>query len=487
MSSSTTVPRIFIIGAGSRGSAYAWAIKTCTPGTIVGVAEPVEFKRDLFASKHALDVSAGLVFEDWKQMIATEEARDKLKREVDGICVCTLDDTHCEIVLALRPLNIHILCEKPLSTTLDSCVQMCRALTSRKYEPIIFAIGHVLRYSPHNMLLRKLLCEDKVIGEIVNINHTEPVGWWHFAHSYVRGNWRKTSTSAPSLLTKCCHDTDLLLWLLCSPSASARPHLPSSITSSGSLVHFKPSQKPPTAGSATNCYSCPAAETDCIFSAKKIYDELNLAQGIKGWPVKIVVPEIEEAPSIADAQRILKTALEADYSTDKEQGDKSYYGRCVYEAGNDVVDNQVVTMTWDDDGQAGRGAKTATLTMIAFSKRICERFTRVYGTLGEVEADSNTIKVHDFRTGQSTTYKPWVDMTSGHGGGDGGLVGTFVRAIMKVGDGWTVEEAQNNIVGVTVDDVLRSHAVVFAAEEARLGRKVVDWDEWWNREVGQEA
>jgi predicted dehydrogenase len=91
-----------------------------------------------------------------------------------------------KIVLALRPLNIHILCEKPLSTTLDSCVQMCQALNSKKHEPIIFAIGHVLRYSPHNMLLRKLLCDDKVVGDIVNINHTEPVGWWHFAHSYVR-------------------------------------------------------------------------------------------------------------------------------------------------------------------------------------------------------------------------------------------------------------------------------------------------------------
>lgn len=182
---------------------------------------------------------------------------------------------------------------------------------------------------------------------------------------------------------------------------------------------------------------------------------------------------------------MLKAALEADYSTDNEEGDKSYYGRCVYEAGNDVVDNQVVTMTWDDDGPAGRGAKTATLTMIAFSKRICERFTRVYGTLGEVEADSNTIIVHDFKTGQSKTYRPWFDMVSGHGGGDGGLVGAFVSAIVKVGEGWTVEEAQNKVVGVTVDDVLRSHAAVFAAEEARLGRKVVDWDEWWNREVGQ--
>ena len=52
-------------------------------------------------------------------------------------------------------------------------------------EPI-FGICHVLRYSPHNMLLRHLVLEKEVIGDVLSIEHVEPVGWWHFSHSYVR-------------------------------------------------------------------------------------------------------------------------------------------------------------------------------------------------------------------------------------------------------------------------------------------------------------
>jgi predicted dehydrogenase len=80
------------------------------------------------------------------------------------------------------------MCEKPLAPSLDDCVTIYRALSldSSLAPSTIFSIGHVLRYSPHNMLLRKLLLEDKVIGEIMAVNHTEPAGWWHFTHSYVR-------------------------------------------------------------------------------------------------------------------------------------------------------------------------------------------------------------------------------------------------------------------------------------------------------------
>jgi predicted dehydrogenase len=55
----------------------------------------------------------------------------------------------------------------------------------RKKDPI-FGICHVLRYSPHNMLLRHLVREKEVVGDILSIEHCEPVGWWHFSHSYVR-------------------------------------------------------------------------------------------------------------------------------------------------------------------------------------------------------------------------------------------------------------------------------------------------------------
>ncbi|PWW79710.1 NAD(P)-binding protein [Tuber magnatum] len=484
-------PRILIIGAGSRGHAYARSITTATNGTVVGVAEPDEYKRRSMVQKY--NISDELAFTSWTELVG--ERKGLVTSRVDGVCVCTLDETHEEIVLAIRPLNLHILCEKPLSTTLESCVRMANTISDPDLPPVLLAIGHVLRYSPHNILMKKLVCEDKLIGEIVNVNHTEPVGWYHFAHSYVRGNWRRKETAAPSLLTKCCHDIDLLFWLLCSPTATTTPHLPSTVSSSGSLVHFRRTRKPAKAGNATNCLSCPA-EPDCVFSARKIYVEKNLKKMNMGWPVKIVVPDIEEASNMDAAEAMLTQKLGEDYGSegaivDGEQ--KSYYGRCVYETDNNVVDNQVVTISWEDDdtsispsgaSEEGRGAKTATLTMVAFSEKICERFTRIYGTRGELEADSCQIKIYDFETGVRKTWVPSIDMLSGHGGGDNGLARAFVDAINKVkNEEWAVDKAQKEVIGVTAEEVLRSHAAVFWAEEARVNRQMLEWGEWWAQNV----
>ncbi len=117
------------------------------------------------------------------------EKGENVPKGVDGVFVCTLDETHEEIILALAPLNLHIMSEKPLATTLRSCVNIYRSLQAEDAacpSERVFSVGHVLRYSPHNMLLHKLLVQDRVIGDIISIEHTEPVGWWHFSHSYVR-------------------------------------------------------------------------------------------------------------------------------------------------------------------------------------------------------------------------------------------------------------------------------------------------------------
>ncbi|KAI9704405.1 MAG: hypothetical protein M1836_007268 [Candelina mexicana] len=507
-----TAPRILIVGAGSRGNAYARAIHESANGVVVAVAEPVDFKRQALGCKYIWGdrgPKEGQHFKDWREFLQWEiERRESVKDKqdadarVDGVFVCTLDESHAEIITGLAPLNLHILSEKPLATTLQNCVEIYRSLLPKEgASPSLFAIGHVLRYSPHNMLLRKLLLEEQVIGEVTSIEHTEPVGWWHFSHSYVRGNWRKESKTAPSLLTKSCHDIDLLLWLLCSPPGiDLPPHLPSYLTSTGSLVHFKKSRKPALAAEATNCLSCPA-EGDCIYSAKQIYHEQQLKKGNTHWPVKIIDPEIEDCMNdsgLKAAEDRLFERLREDYNAETppaEVDSRPWFGRCVYEAGNDVCDNQMVTITWDDDplpeNQAsdmetrlkGRGAKTASFHMVAFTEKICERRSRIYGTKGEIEADSKTIKVHNFSTKQTKTHHPH-QAGGGHGGGDDGLATQFLKAIDAVKNhGITVKEAQKNHIGCSPEEIIRSHAMVFAAEDARTGRKVVDWHDWWAEQV----
>ena len=316
-----------------------------------------------------------------------------------------------------------------------------------------------------------------------------------------RGNWRKESTTAPSLLTKSCHDIDLLLWLLCSPppNSSKPAHIPTTVTSSGSLQYFNKTRKPTAAGNATNCLSCPI-ETSCKYSAKNVY----LSKGLKGlgsgntrWPIDIVVPEIEECISVGKGESAIMTKLAENYTSstpDSEVSSKNWFGRCVYESDNDVNDDQVVTMTWENDplppgsddnerALVGRGAKTAVFHMVAHTKKVCQRFSHIYGSDGEIYADSETITVEDFNTGAKKIYKPHI-AGGGHGGGDDGLARQFILAVDAVKNhGASVADAQIEHVGCSLEEVIRSHAMVFAAEDARKGKKVLDFPKWWREEV----
>ncbi|KAI1352250.1 NAD(P)-binding protein [Xylaria sp. FL0043] len=505
-------PRLLIVGAGSRGRTYARCSLQSSNGVIAAVAEPDDYKRQDFGSKFvwgkATPPPEGTSFRDWGEFVAWEtdrrkrqEAGETVPDGVDAAFICVRDEMHHDAILALAPLGLHIMCEKPLATTLEDCTNIYRTLAPLQTAKV-FSIGHVMRYSPHNMMLRKLLLEDNVIGDILSVHHTEPVGFWHFSHSYVRGNWRKESITAPSLLTKSCHDIDILLWLMCSPApgSHAPEHLPASVASSGSLQLFRKSRKPKAAGNATNCLSCPA-EPDCLYSSKRIYispKHQGVETGNVRWPVSIVLPDIESFGSDlerAKAAMLEKLAEDYDDSTPQEVIDeKNWFGRCVFESDNDVCDEQVVVMTWEEDplpdssaaetSNSARGAKQATFHMIAQTKKQCQRYTYVYGTEGEIYADSKTITIEDFKTGETKTYQPKLE-SLGHGGGDHGLTRQFVLAVDRVKNGgWKAEDAQQEFIGCSLEEIIRSHAMVFAAEEARRTRRTVDWKAWWDKNVG---
>jgi predicted dehydrogenase len=200
-------PRVLIIGAGSRGTAYAEATLSSTNADIVAVCEPNEYKRAEFGRKFIWGeknkAQRGQAFRDWEEWKEYELERRKGEREgkevakgVDAVFVCVLDEMHEEVVCGIADLGVHICCEKPMSTRLESCMRMYKALKGAgeggvdggagQRKETVFGICHVLRYSPHNMLLRHLVREKEVIGEVLSVEHVEPVGWWHFSHSYVR-------------------------------------------------------------------------------------------------------------------------------------------------------------------------------------------------------------------------------------------------------------------------------------------------------------
>lgn len=291
--------------------------------------------------------------------------------------------------------------------------------------------------------------------------------------------------------------------MLCSPPpGNNQPaHLPVSVASFGSLKQFRRFRKPADAGNATNCLSCEIQST-CTYSAPRIYYDNQLAKGNTDWPVNIINPEIEACyrdKGEEAAKDMLYKTLEIDYTdntSSEEIESRPWFGRCVWNSDNDVCDDQFVLLSWNDDplprtmdkhwprhgpnDSPARTAKSASFHMIAQTEKQCERRGRIYGERGEMSYDGTTITVYDFATGEFQHHHPQRP-GGGHGGGDFGLAAQFLKAIEAVtSKAMSIDEAQTKHLGCTLEEIVRSHALVFAAEEARLENKVVDWKEWWS-------
>ena len=289
----------------------------------------------------------------------------------------------------------------------------------------------------HNNNLINKLNHVSLLGDIVSIQHMEPVGWYHFAHSYVRGNWRRQEDSGFSLLAKCCHDIDLINSFMKNARCVA-------VSSFGALSHFTKSQKPNGAGE--RCLDC-AVETNCPYSAVKIYLE----------PTKRGVPN-GFCFSVAD-----KPTPE----TIEENLRKGPYGRCVYECDNDVISNQVVNMMFE-------GGKTVSMSMVAFTKKLCVRQTKIFGTKGELVCDEDSpITVYNFTTRKEETFEcdliPSETTTmSGHGFADYHLMHAFVKSV-------TFNDP--NFILSSPDECLQSHRLVFLSEQSRVENRVINIQE----------
>lgn len=401
-----------ILGAGSRGSIYAsYAKEHPEELQIIAVADPRADRRNMLADQ--LKVAESGRFASWQELL-------EHPRMADCAFVCTLDDDHTEPAIKAMEMGYHLLLEKPMSNTEEECRAIVAA--ARRTERTL-AVCHVLRYTPFYMTLKKLIDQGE-IGDVTTINQIENVGYWHQAHSFVRGNWRTVRETSPMILQKSCHDMDIILWLM---GKNCRR-----VQSFGSLRHFNAENAPE--GAPQRCLDgCPHA-ADCPYYAPGLYMDMKRT----GWPVDVITTDLSEEGR--------RKALE-----------EGPYGRCVYHCDNDVVDRQVVNLEFD-------GGAVATFTMTGLSADF-SRQLKIFGTKGQIEADMGTREIVLHRFGEEKKTIP-IDMgkeASGHGGGDFGIMRDFLHVIRNGGESRSSAEVS-----------LQSHLICFAAEKSRKANIVVE-------------
>ena len=463
--------RAILIGAGDRGRfAYGrYALAHPEDMQIVAVAEPQPDRRGAFAREHGL--SAENCLTTWEEVLGTGRRREI---SADTVLICTQDQLHTAPALAALAQGYHVLLEKPMAVTLDDCRALVAAAERAGRH---LQICHVLRYTPFFQAIHAVLQAGR-LGDLISLSQRENVSYWHMAHSFVRGNWRRAADSSPMILAKCCHDLDTLFWF-----AGARTRR---LSSFGSLRHFRPSNAPP--GAPERCaQGCPA-EACCLYSALDVYVRLTpllqqaqmsrivwlrglarlierqpgLAESLahwipplrqftaySGWPVHIVTDDFTRAGRLRAMQ-----------------DPANPYGRCVYHCDNDVVDHQHVNIEFENG---------VTATLIMHGHAYADgRTVRLDGTaatvVGHMYRHEQRLELFDKRSGRrELLFSGGLDLSDQHGGGDTGMLRAFVRLVRG--------EIQPD-VATAAQGALESHLMAFSAEYARLTGQVVNLEEW---------
>ena len=407
------------LGAGGRGNTYGgYALSYPGELKIVGVAEPIPYRNNKYAGLHKIEDKYR--FDTWEDVF-------KIHKFADAIIITTPDALHYKPCMIALDMGYDVLLEKPIAQSIQQCEDI--SSKARKLNRIV-AVCHVLRYAPYFKKMREVI-QSGEIGEIISIQHMEPIEHIHMSHSYVRGNWHNSKESTPIILGKSCHDLDILNWLT---GKSCK-----SVFAMGDLKWFRKENAP--AGSTPRCTDGCAVESECIFSAQRIY-----LRERSGWEWVMDLPDDKSKHDAHIMDRLNTTN----------------YGRCVYNMDNDQPDHYIAAMEYENN-------ITVSFSMEAFTSYGGRR-TRIMGTLGDIVGDMNTMDIYNYKTRK---LKRWDSsnvqdvenyQNSGHGGGDWRLAHDFVQAVAN---------QDKNLLVSTVEESVDSHIIGFKAEESRKKKKLV--------------
>lgn len=406
-----------IVGGGHRSFIYAdYSLKHPDELKIVGIADPDKSRRDDAVQKFGF--SEEYCFNDALELASHGRLADVI---ING----TMDQDHVATSVPLLECGYDMLLEKPFATNKKEMLKL--ADTVKKHGNKVM-ICHVLRYSDFYKEIKELIVNG-TLGDIISIQLCEDVSYHHYATSYVRGKWGNSNDSGTSmLLAKCCHDMDLMMWLMGHTE-------PEYVSSTGSLQYFRKENAPADAGERC-MVDCKHVDT-CSLSARRIYLDLPGRWDFYVWP------ELHSA-SYDEKYEFLKN--------------ESPFGRCAFKCNNNVVDHQNVIVKFKN-GSTGSHNLTGGC---AFSQRII----RVIGTKAEINGTFESQKftlsyvnphAEDDHISEVYDLSEKCSASIGHGGGDHALVADFVKYIRN---------EETSLSCTSIFDSIAGHNAVFAADES---------------------
>ena len=408
--------KVVIVGGGHRSLIYA-GLSEIKPDMmqIVGIVDPNEFRQKSIAERFS--IPSENVFSNVEDFV-------KRPKFADAVINGTMDHIHVETSLPILKAGYDILLEKPFAVNEAEMRELVKC--ANDYNRKIM-VCFVLRYAPFYRKIKETLLTGE-IGEVVNIQTVEHVSYHHMSTSHIRGKWRnEEECHASMLLAKCCHDIDIMMWLMGNDA-------PVKVSSFGGLMQFRKENAPENSG--TRCLvDCPLVDT-CLYSAKRIYLDHPDRWSFYVWD-KL---EDNENATLEDKRELLKT---------------SPYGICAYKSDNNVVDHQSLNI------QFASGA-TGTHNMIG-GTAIPQRKIHIIGTKGEIfgalESGKFTVSLIDPRPGcEHCDREVDVNVTDdSHGGGDLLLTEDFVRY---------VRDNELSVSCTSINESVKGHLTVFKADES---------------------
>jgi len=189
--------KISIIGAGFMGQTHAKAYKDIEGAEIIAIVDKVKDKGEKLAGEYGAKY-----YENIDECLG--------KEDTDCIDICLPTFLHLDITKKAAEAGKNVLCEKPITLSLDEADQMIEAIKKNKVKGMV---GHVLRFWPEYVKVKKLI-DSGELGETLYC-FCERLA---VAPDWYEENWglsEKNSGGVPLDLS--IHDLDYLIWLFGKP------------------------------------------------------------------------------------------------------------------------------------------------------------------------------------------------------------------------------------------------------------------------------